>query len=93
MSKNRTSPTRTTQAGVAVPDGPACTSPPPCSMPPRWVPHERHVAHCPPSQSPAHRAARAERCARTKAGPRVRQRRRRRRPLPALNTAPPGSRR
>eukprot|EP00966_Prymnesium_polylepis_P037268 865167-Prymnesium_polylepis.1 len=27
-------PPRTPQAGVAVPDGQACTSPPPCIMPP-----------------------------------------------------------
>eukprot|EP00966_Prymnesium_polylepis_P105258 2437704-Prymnesium_polylepis.2 len=42
-------PPRAPQAGVAVPDGPVCTTPPPCSMPPRSLPHERRIPHCPPS--------------------------------------------
>eukprot|EP00966_Prymnesium_polylepis_P314044 7257105-Prymnesium_polylepis.1 len=42
-------PPRAPQAGVSVPDGPACTSPPPCIMPPRFLPHERRNPHCPPS--------------------------------------------
>eukprot|EP00966_Prymnesium_polylepis_P179190 4148488-Prymnesium_polylepis.1 len=45
-------PPRAPQAGVAVPDGPACTSPSTCIMLARLPPpppHERRIPHCPPS--------------------------------------------
>ena len=83
-------PPRAPQAGVAVPDGPACTSPPPCIMPPRLLPHERRNPHCPPSPSPAHRADRVDRRDHTEGGPH--ERGRRRRPPRALAAASPGSR-
>ena len=52
---------RAPQAGVAVPDGPACTSQPPCIMPPRLVPHDRRIAHCLPfpKSSPLRRSCRS----------------------------------
>eukprot|EP00966_Prymnesium_polylepis_P141064 3257315-Prymnesium_polylepis.1 len=69
-------PPRAPQAGVAVPNGPACTSPPPCIMLARLVPHECRIPRCPPCQSPAHRAAGADsagpqgrRAARARAAP------------------------
>eukprot|EP00966_Prymnesium_polylepis_P114293 2640847-Prymnesium_polylepis.1 len=40
---------RAPQAGVAVPDGPACKSPPPCVMLALLARHERRIPHCPPS--------------------------------------------
>ena len=75
---------------MAVPDGPACTSPPPFIMPPRLLPHERRNPHCPPSPSPAHRADRVDRRDHTEGGPH--ERGRRRRPPCALAAASPGSR-
>eukprot|EP00966_Prymnesium_polylepis_P128674 2976016-Prymnesium_polylepis.1 len=36
-------PPRAPQAGVVVPDGPACTYPPPYIMPPCLLPHERRI--------------------------------------------------
>eukprot|EP00966_Prymnesium_polylepis_P317232 7329127-Prymnesium_polylepis.1 len=80
-------PPHAPQAGVAVPDGPVCTSPPPYITLARLNPHERRIPNCPPSPSPAHRADRADRRAQTEGGPHARGQRRR--PPRALTAASP----
>eukprot|EP00966_Prymnesium_polylepis_P129852 3002918-Prymnesium_polylepis.1 len=59
-------------------------------MPPRLLPHERRILHCPPSPTPAHRAARAARRDHSEGG--THERGQRRRPPRALVAAPPGRR-